>query len=563
MPQVEIVGVPTADVNEYQRITLTASSASSTSLSYHWTQISGEALLIESTTQSSITFEVPENYVPADVNTADLVIMLLADNDVGSTTQQALITIAKRNNGQIATLGAPSLNERELEAPAIDLSGDPDGGVSNISYQWQSRESDQTTGTAWTAVPAGTSEAYTIPEDVLGTVQYRVVVSYTDGQGYSEEVISEAVVYERGDSSQPVIIIANPTSCGTTDIDQDDDGLIEICNLEGLNAIRYQLDGTGYRQIALQTKITSGCPDSGCRGYELANNLDFNDFDSYSSTTNKVIWTTGLGWQPIGTFDNRFTAIFKANRYSISNLMVNRPSSGDMGLFGNIAQPARIEGVGLINVSVRGSWGVGSLVGRNSRGVISNSYTTGRVMGGDSVGGLVGDNYGSITNSYTNVSVSGGSYIGGMVGCNFTGGNITNSYTVPRISRNGFGIGVGGILGFNSPNNSGVFNSYWDADISGISGNGFGLGLTTVALQSPIAPGSTSTEVYYGWDLTVWDFGTFEQYPILKYRDNTVIPEQPEEQPDIPQMPQVEIAGVPTSIVDEGDAHYTHSIFSK
>ena len=552
MLQVQIAGVPAGAIDEGDSITLTASSPSNASnipLSYRWSQTSGGDLLIEPTTLSSVTIEVPEDYMPNDASAVNLAIMLNVISNVGSTTQQVVITIAKRNNGKIAALGAPSLNERELTAPAIDLSDDPDGGGSTIGYQWQSREGSRT---AWVNVPAGKNEAYTIPENVFGTVQYRVIMSYTDGQGYSEEVISQAMVYEREDFSQPVISIANPTSCEAMDIDQDDDGLIELCNLEGLNAIRYQLDGTGYRQSTLQTKITAGCPATGCKGYELANNLDFNDFDSYSSTTNKVIWTTGSGWQPIGAWDNPFTAIFKANRYRISNLMINRPSSGEMGLFGRIAEPARIEGVGLINVSVRGNWGNGSLVGHNSRGVISNSYATGRVMGGDSVGGLVGDNYGTITNSYTNVSVSGGSYIGGIVGCNFGGATITNSYTVPRISR-GSSTDVGGILGFNSPNNSGVFNSYWDIDVSGISGGGFGLGLTTIQLQSPIAPGSTQTEIYYGWDSEVWDFGTFEQYPVLKYRDNTVIPEQPEEQPGIRQMPQVEIVGVPSGAIGEGE----------
>ena len=157
------------------RITLTASSQSSASLSYRWTQTSGEALLIEPTTQSSVTLEVPEDYVPVDVNSVNLAITLDVTSDIGSTAQQVVIAIAKRNNGQITELGVPSLNERELTAPPIDLSGDSDGGVSSVGYQWQSRESDQTTQTAWTNVPAGTSEAYTIPDDVFGTVQYRVV----------------------------------------------------------------------------------------------------------------------------------------------------------------------------------------------------------------------------------------------------------------------------------------------------------------------------------------------------------------------------------------------------
>ena len=63
--------------------------------------------------------------------------------------------------------------------------------------------------------------------------------------------------------------------CSETDIDLNDNGLIDICDLEGLDAIRYQLDGTGYRAGAQTSKITAGCPATGCNGYELMKNLDF------------------------------------------------------------------------------------------------------------------------------------------------------------------------------------------------------------------------------------------------------------------------------------------------
>ena len=36
----------------------------------------------------------------------------------------------------------------------------------------------------------------------------------------------------------------------TVDIDKDGDGLIELCDLEGINEMRYQLDGSGYKTSA-------------------------------------------------------------------------------------------------------------------------------------------------------------------------------------------------------------------------------------------------------------------------------------------------------------------------
>ena len=60
-----------------------------------------------------------------------------------------------------------------------------------------------------------------------------------------------------------------------TDIDQDDDGLIELCDLDALDAVRYQLDGSGYRESFDAVKITTGCPSGGCDGYELRSDLGF------------------------------------------------------------------------------------------------------------------------------------------------------------------------------------------------------------------------------------------------------------------------------------------------
>ena len=117
------------------------------------------------------------------------------------------------------------------------------------------------------------------------------------------------------------------------DVDRDDNGLIEIDDLERLNAMRYQLDGAGYRESETAPKVALGCPNNQCRGYELTRNLDFNDNDSYGSVANRTIWTTGEGWQPIGDSSNAFTGQFEGNGFTISNLTIDR-STSDIGLFG-------------------------------------------------------------------------------------------------------------------------------------------------------------------------------------------------------------------------------------
>ena len=74
----------------------------------------------------------------------------------------------------------------------------------------------------------------------------------------------------------------------TTDYDLDDNGLIEIRNLDQLNAVRWDSDGNGDptpanaadyllafpdRQTAAADRM--GCPSGNCAGYELAASLTF------------------------------------------------------------------------------------------------------------------------------------------------------------------------------------------------------------------------------------------------------------------------------------------------
>ena len=246
-----------------------------------------------------------------------------------------------------------------------------------------------------------------------------------------------------------------------TIVDTDGDGLIEINDLDALNAIRFQLDGTSYKATAeTTTGTTRGCPNDRCVGYELTGNLDFYDEDSYSSTANRITWTTGSGWQPIGNFSNAFTGQFEGNGFTISNLTINRSGTSEIGLFGYMESGAEITNVGLLNVDIIGDNFVGGLVGENE-GTITNSYVAGSVSGGGNVGGLVGRNFRTITDSYATGSVTGsGDEVGGLVGSN--NNTIANSYTI--VSVTGFGSEVGGLVG---SNNDTITSSYAVGSVSG------------------------------------------------------------------------------------------------
>ena len=93
--------------------------------------------------------------------------------------------------------------------------------------------------------------------------------------------------------------------------DTDGDGLIEITNLEQLNAIRYDMNGDGVPDEGYEafyfrafTGATGSACGGNCAGYELSNSLDFLDPGSYASGAVNNRWTTGMAgfrWDGVPT----------------------------------------------------------------------------------------------------------------------------------------------------------------------------------------------------------------------------------------------------------------------
>ena len=413
--------------NEGERMILgnPSQDISDATLTYKWTQVSGIRFLSGVTTdQALLDIKLPDDYVHR-TRITDIAVFRL-EISRGNTVVQStdlLVTITKIDNGTIRLTSPPTLQALTLTAPeidSIDLSKDPDGMGSLVadSYRWQRRSG---INADWAEIEGETGKTYSLPDDAPRYGEYRVRFSYTDGQGYTKSLASD------------VIIVA-------TDVDKDDDGLIEISNLQDLNAIRYQLDGSGYRVDKDAAKSTEGCADGGCKGYELTRDLDFNDDESYR---------VGSGWQPIGTDRRPFNGIFRAHNNTISNLRINAAYAGDVGLFGVTGDAAEIDGVGLLDVDIIGRDNVGGLVGRKIGGTVRNSYVTGRVAGEGlyDVGGLVGWHQGgTITDSYTSSTVvATGTNSGGLVGNNDSG-TITDSYALGNVVAN---ENSGGLVGRN------------------------------------------------------------------------------------------------------------------
>ena len=295
------------------------------------------------------------------------------------------------------------------------------------------------------------------------------------------------------------------------DYDADDDGLIEIEWLEQLDAVRWDLDGDGYADDAGNAERYfaafpdaaeyMGCAD-GCYGYELARDLDFKSAGSYASGAVNGKWTSGNGWLPIGVDEDRaFQAVFDGNDRTFANLYISRNSVNQpkaIGIFGH--SRGDISRIGVINVDVVGKFSVGGLIGENY-GSISSSYSTGKVSGAVNVGGIAGSNYGTITASHADVKLTGlhvSEYrlaVGGLVGD--SGGSINSSFATGAVScEEGF---AGGLIGVANGN---ISSSYATGSVS--SGNtarsgGFVGVVGSANIVSSYATGSVSGDTVGGF----------------------------------------------------------------
>jgi hypothetical protein len=95
----------------------------------------------------------------------------------------------------------------------------------------------------------------------------------------------------------------------------------------------------------------------------------------------------------------KFTGSFDGQGGTISGLLINRPTTNYVGLFGYVGIGGTVHHVGLQNVTVTGQNDTGALAGYNV-GTITQAYAAGTVSGAGLVGGLVGVNSGTITQAY-------------------------------------------------------------------------------------------------------------------------------------------------------------------
>lgn len=264
----------------------------------------------------------------------------------------------------------------------------------------------------------------------------------------------------------------------------------------------------------IQISTCQGLQDMGLdvtADYELSADIDCT-FDTQNPLG--ALYNGGSGFAPI----NNFSGTFNGNSHAITGLLINRPATSDVGLFGYLAL-GTVSNVSLVSADITGNSSVGTLVGAANSGTITNSSSTGSVSGTASVGGLIGvsniaisglhssavvtgtdhgvggligDATDSISSSYATGSVTGSGggfvgYAGGLVG-ESTGSTIADSYATGNVSAP---VGpAGGLVGYMA--GTSVTGSYATGDVSADSGVGGLIGYSDATVSTSYATGNVT-----------------------------------------------------------------------
>jgi len=374
--------------------------------------------------------------------------------------------------GNVRAGGLVGVNQGNIEASyargrvTASGSGSAAGGLAGVnagtvtvSY-WDTAAAGQTASAGGTGQ---TSSALQTPTGYAGI--YDAWNLNLDGVGSADDPWDFG-----GDNQYPMLVYGTIKSAPQRDYDTDNDRLLEVNNLEQLNAIRWDLntdgivaagDAANYAAAFPGPLAGQGCAQgtavAACNGYELQADLDFDtDADGGIDADDGFHWNGSLGWDAIGSATAPFTGTFQGNNKTIANLFINRTQPDRAGLFGEIGAAGVVAGVKLrdVDLGALGGSRVGPLAGVNS-GAIRLSSAIGRVSAHERggtiyAGGLVGSNTGRIVSSYAETEITDTpSVAGGLAGHNGSGGSIIASYSTGVAITTDSDAYLGGLVGHN------------------------------------------------------------------------------------------------------------------
>ena len=394
-------------------------------------------------TTGTTTLTAVNNRVDAannQVNLATLTTTTSSDPRVGFASATPTFTI--NDDDSLAAPG--NIRTANQTATTFEVQWDRVSGDASYNLQYK-----LTSASTWTSAPNIPVSGCRVGND---TTKCHYTVTSVAGSRYNVRV--EAVASTAGVDNSPYATLIEGAGI---DYDKDDDGFIEVSNLDQLNAIRYDLDANGaadsasdntsYTTAFPSAAPTMGCPVSGCNGYELRANLDFNTDDSTPTADNPTgatsgddYWNSGNGWDPIGTTaGTSYAGGFDGNMdtdstgdggpYTIKNLFQNWTTGNFIGLFAHLnSADDDVWHVALENVDITFD---------NSAGSGTNSHVY--------VGALAGHSETDIIRSYTTgvieveskiTTAQNYTYVGGLVG-RLMNAKIQSSYSWVNVDADG------------------------------------------------------------------------------------------------------------------------------
>ncbi len=219
---------------------LTARDPNGDRLSYSLSGIRASSFDIDSSTGQLIVKD------PLDYETQSVYEVTVRVSDDRNASDDADVTITITNVDE-AGIVAVSLEQPEVGTAVVVSLSDPDGSVSNISWQW-ARSSD---GSDWSDISGANSDSYTPVADDVG-IYLQATTSYTDGHGpgKSAHAVMERQTAQRGPSFEGDVTftVDENTPPGSLVGDavtaKDPDGDVLTYSLSGIDASSFVLDGS-------------------------------------------------------------------------------------------------------------------------------------------------------------------------------------------------------------------------------------------------------------------------------------------------------------------------------
>jgi hypothetical protein len=164
------------------------------------------------------------------------------------------------------------------------------------------------------------------------------------------------------------------------------------------------------------------------------------------SFKNKTFTRLGTDAYPFNGFFDGGGKVFTGISYKTNEIDQN------IGVFGVIAENSEVKNLGIFEAEIEGDDTVGALVGKNYGNITSCFANANISSSGLNTGGLVGYNSGTISVSYSSGTISFYgvaptlSHVGGLVGY-MDGGSVSYSYSFTKFNAIGSEILAGGLIG--------------------------------------------------------------------------------------------------------------------